>query len=167
MNIIIIRTFILYIAVIFAVRLMGKRQIGQMQPAELVITILISNMATLSLEDTDVPLLNGLMPILFLVSIDVLISVIMMKSKKFRTLVSGSPQIVISNGQIDKTKLKKLRITEDDLTESLRGMNIFDMNEVEYAIVETNGKLSALQKEKYQPAEKGDISKLSSKLNKK
>lgn len=160
MSIIIIRTFIIYIAVIFAVRFMGKRQIGQMQPAELVITILISNIATLALESTELPLLNGLVPILFLVSFDVLMSVAMMRSKKFRKLVSGSPQTVISHGQTDNKKLRELRITEEDLKESLREQGIFDINDVDFAVIETNGKLSALEREHLRNAEKGDIQRL-------
>jgi len=160
MSIIIIRTLMIYITVIFAVRLMGKRQIGQMQPAELVITILISNIATLALESTDLPLLNGLIPILFLVSFDVLMSVAMMRSQKFRRLISGSPQTVISQGQTDQHKLKDLRITEEDLRESLREQGIFNINDVKYAIIETNGKLSVLEHDGLRNADKNDIQML-------
>ena len=156
MTVVLIRTFILYITVIFSVRLMGKRQIGQMQPTELVITILISNIATLSLEDPDTPILIALIPILFLVSFDVIVSVVTLKSRKFRRLVSGTPQIIISNGVLDQEKLKALRMSLEDLLESLRSINIFDISEVQFAIVETNGKISAYQKNPYQPAEKQD-----------
>ncbi len=160
MTAIVIRTFILYIVVIFSVRFMGKRQIGQMQPTELVITILISNIATLSLENTDVPMLTGLLPILFLISFDVLISMVSLKSQNFRRLVSGTPQIIIKNGTLDQEKLKALRMTIDDILEALREMNIFDISEVQFAIVETNGKISAYQKMPYQPATRQDVSSL-------
>ncbi|MDO5560969.1 MAG: DUF421 domain-containing protein [Oscillospiraceae bacterium] len=157
MIILIIRTFILYILVIFSVRFMGKRQIGQMQPTELVVTMLISNLATLSLEDTDTPLLIGIIPILFLVSFDVIISIFTLKFRGFRRLVSGTPQIVISNGQVDMKKLKALRMSVDDLLESLRSNSIFDISEVQFAIVETNGKISTYQKAPFRAAEKQDI----------
>lgn len=157
MTISIIRTFILYITVIFSVRFMGKRQIGQMQPTELVITILISNIATLSLEDPDTPLMNGLAPILFLVSTDVIISVLTMRSEKFRKFISGSPQIIINHGILDHKKLRTLRMSQDDLTEALRGLSIFDISEVQFAVVETNGQISAYQKEPYRTVQKSDI----------
>ena len=166
MTVAIIRTFILYIIVIFSVRFMGKRQIGQMQPTELVITILISNIATLSLEDPDAPLLTGMVPILFLVSFDVIISVFTMKFPRFRRFVSGSPQIIINNGILDKTKLRTLRMSQDDLVEALRGLNIFDISEVQFAVVETNGQISAYQKEPYRTAEKRDISDIKGKSEK-
>jgi len=139
------------------VRFMGKRQIGQMQPSELVITILISNIATLSLEDPDAPLFTGMAPILFLVSIDVIISLFTMRSKKFRKFISGSPQIIINNGVLDDNKLRTLRMSHDDLVEALRVINIFDISEVQFAVVETNGQISAYQKQPYRTVEKRDI----------
>ena len=160
MTVIIIRTLILYIAVIFSVRFMGKRQIGQLQPSELVITILISNIATLSLEDPDTPLLTGLAPILFLISIDVIVSVLTMNSPGFRRFISGSPQIIIRDGILDHDKLRTLRISYDDLIEALRIINIFDISEVQFAVVETNGQISAYQKQPYRPAEKRDLKRL-------
>lgn len=157
MTVAVIRTFILYIVVIFSVRFMGKRQIGQMQPTELVITMLISNIATMALEDQDVPLITGIVPILFLVSFDVIISVFTMKYSGFRKFVSGSPQIVINKGVLDTEKLKALRMSQDDLIEALRGIEIFNIDEVQFAVVETNGQISAYQKEPYRTAEKRDI----------
>ena len=100
MTVAVIRTFILYIVVIFSVRFMGKRQLGQLQPTELVITMFISNIATMALEDQDVPLITGIVPILFLVSFDIIISVFTMKYSGFRKFVSGSPQIVIKSAEI-------------------------------------------------------------------
>lgn len=157
MTVAVIRTFILYIVVIFSVRFMGKRQLGQLQPTELVITMFISNIATMALEDQDVPLITGIVPILFLVSFDIIISVFTMKYSGFRKFVSGSPQIVINKGVLDTKKLKTLRMSQDDLTEALRGIEIFNIDEVQFAVVETNGQISAYQKEPYRTVEKRDI----------
>lgn len=121
---------------------MGKRQIGELQPSELVITILISNIATLPIEDTNIPLLGGLVPILSLVCLEVFTSVLGITSQRARKLISGTPAFVIKNGVIDQKKLKALRYSTDDLMEGLREQNVFDIRDVDYAIVETTGKLS-------------------------
>ncbi|MBR1899230.1 MAG: DUF421 domain-containing protein [Oscillospiraceae bacterium] len=157
MTIILIRTWILYAVVIFSVRLMGKRQLGELQPSELVITILVSNIATLSLEETEIPLLHGILPILLLVCFEVLVSWLTLKSVRMRRLVSGSPQVIIRGGVIDQQKLHELRFSLDDLMTSLRTAGIFSASEVQYAVVETNGTVSVMQKPAYQPAEKGDV----------
>ncbi|MCR4646591.1 MAG: DUF421 domain-containing protein [Oscillospiraceae bacterium] len=157
MTIIFIRTLILYALVIFSVRLMGKRQLGELQPSELVITILISNIATLSLEDTDIPLLQGILPVLALVCFEVLSSWISLRFPAFRKLVSGTPQIIIRNGEIDQDKLRELRFSPDDLMASLRTAGIFSVEEVQFACAETNGTVSVLRKAGKQPAEKADV----------
>ncbi len=157
MTIILIRTLLLYFVVVFSVRLMGKRQLGELQPSELVITILVSNIATLSLEDTDIPLLQGILPILSLVCLEVLISWASLKSVRVRRLVSGSPKIIIRDGKIDQEMLQSLRFSLDDLMTSLRMGGVFSVDEVQFAIVETNGSVSILQKSEYQSTEKGDI----------
>ena len=146
MTIILIRTLILYALVIFAVRLMGKRQIGELQPSELVVTLLISNIATLSLEDTDIPLLQGILPVLALVCFEVLSSWGSLRFPSFRRLVSGSPQVIIRNGVIDQDMLRKLRFSPDDLLASLRTAGVFSVDEVQFAVAETNGTVSVLQK---------------------
>lgn len=151
MLIVFIRGIILYVLVIAAVRLMGKRQIGELSPSELVITILISNIATLAMEDVSVPLFTGVIPILTLVCLDVLVSYACLKSRKLRHTVSGKPKIVISNGVIDQKQLRTLRYTVDDLMSSLRNQGIFDISQVQYAVVETNGAISALLKAEYLP----------------
>lgn len=158
MTIILLRTLILYFVVVFSVRLMGKRQLGELQPSELVITILISNIATLSLEDREIPLLHGILPILVLVCFEVLISFLSLKSLRIRKWISGSPQIIIRDGVIDQNMLHELRFTIDDLMTSLRTNGIFDVNEVQFAIVETNGTVSFNLKSAYQPAQRGDVS---------
>lgn len=151
MLIVFIRGIILYILVIFSVRLMGKRQLGELTPSELVITILVSNIATLSMEDVSAPLFTTLVPILTLVSLDVLSGYICMKSRKIRHVISGAPKVVISNGVIDQKELKELRYTVDDLMSALRTQSIFDINQVQYAVVETTGAVSALLKAEHQP----------------
>lgn len=157
MAIILIRAAILYAAVIFSVRLMGKRQLGELQPSELVITILISNIATLSLEDTEIPLIRGIMPILALVCFEVLTSFASLKSVKIRRLVSGSPKIIIREGNVDQEMLRALRFSVDDLMTALRADGIFSLEEVQFAIVETNGSVSVYQKSDDQPATKADV----------
>ncbi len=151
MLIVFIRSIILYILVVFSARLMGKRQLGELSPAELVITILISNIATLTLEDPDVPLIMGMIPILTLVSLDVIISCITLKHRGFRRIISGQPRIIISGGVVDQKALKDLRYTVDDVCASLRSQGIFDLSEVQYAIVETTGTISVLQKAPNKP----------------
>lgn len=146
MLIVFIRGIILYVLVVFSARLMGKRQLGELSPAELVITILISNIATLTLEDPDVPLIMGMVPILTLVCLDVIISCVTLKHRGFRRIISGQPRIIISGGVIDQKALKDLRYTVDDVCASLRTQGIFNLSEVQYAIVETTGTISVLQK---------------------
>lgn len=141
-----IRAVILYTLIIFAIRLMGKRQIGQLQPGELAITILISNIAVLPIEDINVPLALGAVPILTLVCFELLISVLSMKSARLRTILSGKPIFVIENGKINQKAINSLRFTIDDLMEGLRSCEVFDISQVAYAIVETNGTMSVIKK---------------------
>lgn len=151
MLIIFIRGIVLYILVIFSIRLMGKRQIGDLSPSELVITILISNIATLAMEDSSLPLLTAVIPLFTLVCLDVLSSYLCMKSRKVRRTISGKPEIVISGGTIDQNSLRKLRYTIDDLMSALRTQGIFDISQVQYAVVETTGVVSAMLKPEFQP----------------
>lgn len=146
MLIVFIRGLIVYALVIFATRIMGKRQLGELSPSELVITILISNIATLSMEDPSMPMLTGIIPILTLICLDILASYAALKSRKFRHVLSGRPKILISNGVIDQKILSELRFTIDDVCSSLRNSGIFDITTVQYAVVETTGKISVLQK---------------------
>lgn len=140
------RAVLLYILVIFALRLMGKRQLGELQPTELVITILISNIASLPIEDPSIPMTMGAIPILVLVGFELFVSNISLKSRKFRKFISGNPIVVIQEGKIDQAALHDLRFSIDDLMESLREQGIFNVKDVQFAIVETTGKVSALQK---------------------
>ncbi len=144
--IILLRAVILYLLIVFSLRLMGKRQLGELQPSELVITILISNIASIPIEDPSIPMSTGIIPILVLVGFELIVSSISLKSKRFRALISGKPVVIIKNGKIDINAMKKLRFSIDDLMESLRGNNVFDLSDVLYAVVETTGSVSVYQK---------------------
>lgn len=157
MAIVLVRAVILYGLLAFSLRLMGKRQLGELQPSELVVTILISNIAAIPVEDSSVPMIMGIVPILTLVCIDVIMSGIMMKSTKIRKLMIGSPRIIVSEGEILQNEMKRLRYTVDDLTEAMREQSIFDITQIHYAIVETTGKINFMLKKDYQPAEKQDV----------
>ncbi len=139
-----VRTLILYFFVIVAIRLMGKRQVGEMQPTELVVTILISEVAAVPMQNIDIPLSHGIVPIFTLVAAELLISVLILKSIPFRRVLTGTPVIIIKNGQVDQKALKKLRITIDDVLEDLRLKDVFDLKTVRFAQIETNGQLSVL-----------------------
>ncbi len=146
MLIIVIRTAVLYFLIVFSLRLMGKKQLGELQPSELVTTIMVSNIATLALEDSTLPMLMGIIPIFVIVSIDVLVSGATLKSNRLRKIISGTPKVIISDGVIDQRQMKELRYTVDDLVEAMRDCQIFDLSTVQYAIVETTGKINFLEK---------------------
>ncbi|MBC8569515.1 DUF421 domain-containing protein [Oscillospiraceae bacterium NSJ-54] len=124
---------------------MGKRQLAELQPSEFVVTILISNVATLPLEDVNIPLIGGAIPILLLVSFEVIVSFITLKSQKARKVVSGSPRVIIRDGVVDQQEMKNLRLSIDDLMAQLRSKDIFDISDVAFAIIETTGSLSVFQ----------------------
>ena len=152
MTISFIRTVLLYIVIIAAVRLMGKRQISEMQTSELVVTLLISNLASVPMQDTGQPLVSGLIPIAVLVMCEIATSGLMVKSFRFRHIVSGRPVIVINNGIIQQQEMRRLRMTTEDLSEQLRQKDVFSIQDIAYAIVETNGKMSVIKKpDKEQP----------------
>ena len=147
---IIIRTLILYIVLTLGIRLMGKRQIGDMQPNELVVTLVISEIAAIPLQDTDQPILNGICSIFVLVVLEILLSVIAMKNMTVRRLISGQSVIIIRNGVIDQTAMKKVRMTILDLIELLRGQDVFEIEDVAFAVLEVNGDLNVLLKSQKQ-----------------
>lgn len=142
----IIRTILLYAFVVIAVRLMGKRQISEMQPSELVITLIVSEIAAIPMQNTSQPLLSGVVPVLVLVALEIAASVFMMKSGKFRKLMCGSPIVVIRDGEILQNEMRRLRLTTEDLCVQLRQQNVFSIEDVQYCIVETTGKVSVLEK---------------------
>lgn len=141
-----IRTIILYSFIIIAIRLMGKRQIGDMQPSELVVTMVISDIASLPMQNTSQPLLSGIIPVLVLVSLEVAVSIAMMKISKLRRLICGNPVVLIEDGKLLQGQLRRLRMTAEDLCAQLRQQNIFSPCDVQYCIMETNGVLSVLEK---------------------
>lgn len=146
MLIIVIRTLILYGAVIVSLRVMGKRQLGELQPSELVVAIMISDLASVPMQDIDIPLMWGILPVLTLLIAEVLLSFISLKSKWARRFLSGEPSIVIYDGAIIESELLRLRFNVNDLLSELRLNGCHDISDVAAAVVETGGKLSVIQK---------------------
>lgn len=144
MFIVLIRTIFLYFLVILVMRLMGKRQIGELQPYEFVITIMISDLAALPMQDTRLPLILGIIPIITLLFIKTILTQLQLKSQFTRKILEGEPCILVCKGKINYKALKKQQINLDELMEELRLAGYFDLNEIEYAILENNGQLSFL-----------------------
>ena len=136
------RTTVLYIVLIAVIRLMGKRQIGQMEPSEFVVTMLAANLAAIPMEDVGIPFYSGLIPILTVLGVELVLSGISMGSVRFRRILCGKPVIMIENGRILRENLLKTRVTLDELTGHLREKDVLDLTTVQYAILETNGNLS-------------------------
>lgn len=153
----IIRTVILYIVVTLAIRLMGKRQIGDMQPNELVITLLISEIAAIPLQDMNQPLLVGVGAIFTLIVLEIAVSILAMKSFFVRKIMSGRSVILIKNGEIDQQSMKDVRMTVLDLIELLRAQEVFNIDDVAFAVLEVNGELSVLLKKDAQPVTIRDV----------
>ena len=157
MKLLIVRTVLIYLCVLFAMRLMGKRQLGELQPEELVSTILISNLASISIESEEVPVTASLIPLVLIAALELLGSILSFQSQKFFNLMSGRPKTVILDGQIDQNALRTLRLTTADLMEALRGKDVFDPRDVSYAVVETNGSLSVALRPEREPATLSDL----------
>ena len=155
MIITIIRLAILYCVITAAIRLMGKRQVGELQPTELVVTILLSELVAIPIQDNSLPMTTALIAAAVLVSLEILSSLISMRSKKFRTLTQGNSVPVIDKGRVDFNRLRDLRITYDDLLEALRLKDVFDITQVDVCMIETNGQISVQLKPEFQPLEKG------------
>lgn len=157
MFIVFLRVIIIYVTVLIFLRLMGKRQLGEMQPYEVVITLIIADLATLPMSDTNIPLLNGILPLAILVLIHYFITILTRKSVKFRTLLSGKPIVVISPNGIEYQALKDLNMTVDDVLEMIRQNNYYSFDQVLYAIIETNGKMSVVPTSMNAPATAKDL----------
>ncbi len=157
----VIRTAVVYFFVTLAIRLMGKRQIGDMQPNELVITLLISEIAAIPLQDNTQPVLNGIVAIFMLVILEIILSVLAMKSVTLRKIMNGNSAVIIKNGVIDQKMMKKVRLTVIDLIELLRGQGYFKIGDIAFAVLEVNGNLSVVEKSMYRPLQTGDIDGLS------
>ena len=145
------RAIVLYIIVLIVMRLMGKREIGQLQPFELAISIMIADLATLPMAETGIPISNGIIPILGLLVMHLVISILNMKSTKAREIICGKPSILIFRGKIDQKVLKKERFTINELEERLRDNNIFNIGDVEYAVLETSGQVTVIPKPNKRP----------------
>jgi len=147
-----IRTILLYLVLIAVVRLMGKRQIGQMEASEFVVTMLVANLASIPMQDGAIPLYSGLVPIITVLGVELVLSALSMKSVRLRKILCGKPVILVENGNILQKNLRKTRITLDELTGHLREKDVLDLQAVQYAILETNGNLSVFPYPKEKPA---------------
>lgn len=145
------RTVVMYTAILIGVRIMGKRQISQLQTSELVVTLLISELAVLPIEDDSISLLQGFVPMVTLVVFEILISLAMLKSNRFRKLICGKPVLVVENGKILQDQMRRLRLSTEELFEQLRQNGVFSLEEVAYAIIETNGMMSVARHAKDDP----------------
>jgi len=157
MLILFIRTIILYLLVLVVMRLMGKRQIGQLQPFELVVTILIADLVAVPMQDRGLALLNGVVPVLTLLVAQTTISYLSLKSKKLRTIICGKPTIMMENGKIKWREFQNNLYNLDDLQEQLRTQGYFDLQDVEFALLETNGSLSVMPKAQKRPVTPSDM----------
>lgn len=152
-----LRTIILYVFIIAGIRLMGKRQVGELEPSELVLALLIADLAAVPMQDFGIPLLTGLIPILTLLCLTMALSVLTMKSVKFRAVLCGRPSIIVENGKLRQGEMRKNRFTLDELMEELRMKGVTDLSTVKYAILETNGQLSVLPFAAQQPPTAQDL----------
>ena len=157
MLIVLVRTLILYVFVVIAMRIMGKRQIGQLQPFELVVTLMLSELAAIPMESPGIPLINGITPILTLIAAQVILSYISLKSDRARGFICGTPSVLIENGKIVESELKRLRYNLSDLMEQLRAKDVPNISDVEYAILETSGQLSVIEKAQKRPVIPEDL----------
>ena len=144
MAIVIIRTAIIYFALLLAMRLMGKRQLGEMELSEFVVASLIADLAAHPLQDMGIPMVNGLVPIFTLLCFEILIAGVCLKSIRLRTLLFGRPSVLVTRGVIDQREMHKNRFTVDELMQELRNCGLFDLSQVEYAVLETDGRLNVI-----------------------
>ncbi len=155
MSVPLLRTLILYVAVVTAIRLMGKRQIGELDPSELVITILISDLAAIPMQDLGIPLFAGLVPIAVLVATEIIVSFFALKSRLFRRILNGQPAIIIRGGELDIEKMRQMRLTTDEVIESLRKQNVSSVSDVKYGVIEPDGTLTIVPTQPQQPVTAG------------
>ena len=151
-----VRAVLLYILLIAVIRMMGKRQVGQMEPSEFVVTMMVADFAAIPLEKEDIPLFTGVIPILTVLGMELVLSGLSMGSVWFRKIVCGKPVILIENGHILQNNLRRTRVTMDELTGHLREKDVLNLESVQYAILETNGNLSVFPYTKDAPASAGD-----------
>ncbi len=147
MYLVLLRTIFIFIVIVFALRIMGKKQLGELQPSELVTTILVSNLASIAIESPELPIWSSIIPVFVIVAFEILLSCISLKFNKASKVISGNPRIIIAKGKIDQKTLYNLRFTVNDLLESLRAKDVFEIDEVDFAIIETSGSMSVRKKE--------------------
>lgn len=147
-----VRTIILYLVLIAVIRMMGKRQIGQMEASEFVVTMLVANLASIPMQDSGIPLFSGFIPIVTVLGMELVLSTLSLRSIRFRKLLCGKPVILIDNGKIIQENLRRTRVTLDELTGHLREKDVLDLKSVQFAILETNGNLSVFPYPKERPA---------------
>lgn len=152
-----VNTVLVYALLILLMRLIGKRQLGDLELSELIVTILIAETASDPITDPDTPLLYGLIPVVTLLALEFLLSWASLRSVKVRALLSGKPALLIVHGRIDQTQMKRNRFTPDELTEALRNQGILDLNEVEYAVLETDGRLNVISTPEARPVTAGQM----------
>ncbi len=152
-----LRTALLYGLLILAIRLMGKRQVAEMEPAEFVVTMLLANLASVPMQDNGLPLLSGVVPILTVLGLELILAVLSMKLLPVRRMLNGVPTLLIRDGRIDQKALAASRVSLDELEQKLREKGVFDYAEAAYAILETDGELTVMPFPEYQPAAKGDL----------
>ena len=157
MSITVIRTAVLYGLLILAVRLMGKRQVAEMEPAEFVVTMLLANLAAVPMQDNGLPLLSGVVPILTVLALELILAVLAMKVLPFRRMLNGVPTLLIRDGRIDQKALASSRVSLDELEQKLREKDVFDCASVAYAILETDGELTVMLRPECQSASRGDL----------
>lgn len=157
MALIFVRTILLYFITLIAMKAMGKRQLGQLQPFEVVIVLIVSDMATLAMQSNTVSLLNSVIPILTITLLQILLSLLTMKSRRLRVLICGRPVTLIRNGKLDEKNMSKLRIHLNDLQEMCRSQGYFDISGVSNAVMETNGSFSIQPRQEKRPLQVGDM----------
>ena len=150
------RATVLYLVLVVGIRLLGKRQIGQMEAPEFVVTMLVANLASIPIEERSISLLSGIVPILTVMGLELLLSVLCMRSLFLRRLLCGKPVILIENGRLLQKNLRKTRVTMDELTELLREKDILDLKSIQFAILETSGRVSVFLYPKERPATAGE-----------
>ena len=151
-----VRTLILYLVLIASVRLMGKRQVGQMEPSELVVAMLVADLASIPMQNQGLPLFSGIVPIIAVLGLELLLSALSVSSLRLRRILCGKPIILIERGRLLQENLRKTRITADELSGHLRLKDVLDLNTVQYAILETSGELSVFLFPQYSPASAGE-----------
>ena len=151
-----VRTVVLYLVLIFVIRMMGKRQVGEMEPAEFVVTMLVANSAAIPMQDGGIPLYSGVVPILTVLGVELLLSGLQLKSRFVRKLLCGNPLILIDNGKILQKNLRRARITMDELSAHLREKDVADISAVQFAVLETDGDISVFPFPKEKPASAKD-----------